>query len=221
MHPVPFLPCFLPSSLLPYIFLTLPFQSEFQIPQVQIPHPNFPSHPNLRTLSHLSRTLKEIRRPVTGYRAPVRIRSAAWSSASPDGREVGRLAAVHPIVGLLLVCASRTSRLGAAPLAPRRCTSRARSTSTRRYIEQGERRTASLVHRAVVRTSRSSLRQRSSSCVVKLGLRSSIRTRFVVHIVGTLIVRAVTPRRSRTPSHSRSDSAWSASCKGLPLRRAH
>ena len=40
---------------------------------------------------------------------PVRIRSAAWSSASPDGREVGRLAAVHPIVGLLLVCASRTS----------------------------------------------------------------------------------------------------------------
>ena len=95
--------------MLPSVFLTLPFQSEFQIPQVQIPHPNFPSHPNLRTLTHLSRTPKEIRRPVTGYRAPVRIRSAAWSSASPDGREVGRLAAVHPIVGLLLVCASRTS----------------------------------------------------------------------------------------------------------------
>ena len=115
---------------------------------------------------------------------------------------------------MLLVCASRTSRLGAASPAPRRCTSRARSTSTRRYIEQGERRTASLVHRAVVRTSRSSLRQRSSSRVVKLGLRSFIRTRFVVLIVGTLIVRSVTPRRSRTPSHSRSDSAWSASLQG-------
>ena len=153
---------------------------------------------------------------MTGYRAPVRIRSAAWSSASPDGREVGRLAAVHPIVGLLLVCASRTSRLGAAPVpvAPRRCTSRARSTSTRRYIEQGGRRTASLVHCAVVRTSRSSLRQRSSSRVVKLDLRSFIRTRFVVLIVGTLIVRSVTPRRSRTPSRSRSDSAWSASLQG-------
>ena len=103
---------------------------------------------------------------------------------------------------------------GGAPPAPRRCTSRARSTSTRRYIEQGGRRTASLVHCAVVRTSRSSLRQRSSSRVVKLDLRSFIRTRFVVLIVGTLIVRSVTPRRSRTPSRSRSDSAWSASLQG-------
>ena len=50
--------------------------------------------------------------------------------------------------------------------------------------------------------------------MVKLGLRSFIRTRFVVLIVGTLIVRSVTPRRSRTPSRSRSDSAWSASLQG-------
>ena len=50
-------------------------------------------------------------------------------------------------------------RLGAAPLAYRRCTSRARSTSTCRRIEQGELCTAPLAHRAVVRTSRSSLHQ--------------------------------------------------------------
>ena len=74
MHPSP----------LPSIILTLPFHSEFQIPQNGIPHSNFLSHPKVEPLAPNTNI-----KSTTGYWAPVRIRSAAWSSASPDGREVG------------------------------------------------------------------------------------------------------------------------------------
>ena len=67
------------------IFLTLPFHSEFQIPQNGIPHSNFLSHSKVEPLAPNTNT-----KSTTSYWAPVRIRSAAWSSASPDvdGREV-------------------------------------------------------------------------------------------------------------------------------------
>ena len=208
MHPVPFRPS---------IFLTLPFHSEliFQIPQVKIPHPNFPSHPNLRTLTHLSRTPKEIRRPVTGYRAPVRIRSAAWSSASPDGREVGRLAAVHPIVGLLLACASRTSvqeqqhphpggaHRGHGQRRRPAASSRGSCVPPRSRIAPS----CALLAHLCIRSS--SLRQELIiACGHLLYLRSFFCTVLAVRIVGTVsrTCRDIS-RRSRTPSRSRSNSS--------------
>ena len=148
MHPSP----------LPSIILTLPFHSEFQIPQNGIPHSNFLSHSKVEPLAPNTNI-----KYTTGYWAPVRIRSAAWSSASPDGREVGRLAAVHPIVGLLLVCASRTS-------SSRSSTTRTPEVHIAGTVDVdvpllragGAPSTAPLVPRAVVRTSRSCARSASA-----------------------------------------------------------
>ena len=72
------------SVPVPSIILTLPFHSEFQIPQNGIPHSNFLSHSKVEPLAPNTNI-----KSTTGYWAPVRIRSAAWSSASPDGRVVG------------------------------------------------------------------------------------------------------------------------------------
>ena len=59
MHPSP----------LPSIILTLPFHSEFQIPQNGIPHSNFLSHSKVEPLAPKTNI-----KSTTGYWAPVRIR---------------------------------------------------------------------------------------------------------------------------------------------------
>ena len=62
MHPSP----------LPSIILTLPFHSEFQIPQNGIPHSNFLSHSKVEPLAPNTNI-----KSTTGYWAPVRIRLPA------------------------------------------------------------------------------------------------------------------------------------------------
>ena len=57
------------AASLPSIILTLPFHSEFQIPQNGIPHSNFLSHSKVEPLAPKTNI-----KSTTGYWAPVRIR---------------------------------------------------------------------------------------------------------------------------------------------------
>ena len=176
MHPVPF----------PSIFPTLPFHSEFQIPQVKIPHPNFPSHPNLRTLTHLSRTPKEIRRPVTGYWAPVRIRL-------PRRRRCCRAARRRPRSRRLAARARTTATGASRSSSSRRSTTRTPEVHIAGTVDVdvplhragGAPSTAPLVPRAVVRILAPRVRSSSRVWSSWTSARSSAPG-LVVLIVGTV-----------------------------------
>ena len=119
------------AASLPSIILTLPFHSEFQIPQNGMPHSNFLSHTKVEPFA-----------PNTNIKSTTGYGPSPYPSACRR-RVVGRLVVAPVLAGLLLVAydstgASCSSAFGGAPPAPRRCKSRARSTSTCRYFEQGE-----------------------------------------------------------------------------------
>ena len=196
--------------MLPSIFLTLPFQSEFQIPQVQIPHPNFPSHPNLRTLTHLSRTPKEIRRPVTGYWAPVRIRL-------PRRRRCCRAARRRPRSRRLAARARTTATGASRSSSSRRSTTRTPEVHIAGTVDVdvplhragGAPSTAPLVPRAVVRILAPRVRSSSRVWSSWTSTRSSAPG-LVVLIVGTV---------SRTCRDTEEESHAVALSLGLGLER--
>ena len=142
-----------------------------QIPQNGIPHSNFLSHSKVEPLAPNTNI-----KSTTGYGpSPHPKRRVVFGVA---GRPRGRVTRGRP-PHRRLAARVRVShfRPGAAAPAPRRCTSRARSTSTCRRIEQGELCTAPLAHRAVVRTSRSCAR---SASAVDVDVKANVDVRSLI-----------------------------------------